>query len=345
MALGKQDYTGKGEMEVSKTRFWVILMFILCLVFTSVCWGTEELGETSTTAAAKEEEEEEPPATFGPIITDTAVPIDKGALELQPFWSFTSVIDSFSPSWRRVNAGGNFYSFGFDLQVTYGLWENIEVFAVFPFVVNWAENVDEPGPGGERSAEFGGLSDINFTFKYRLVPEGRLVPTITGVMAVHFPTGHYRYLNPRNLGTDALGGGAYAFTLGFNLSKWVKPFIFYGNFYYTMQTDFTGDGEDAFGNPTQVHYHPRDVVTVNLAAEYPITKKWIALFEFFSSFEGGRLIGPKPNILPAAKLGILPGIEYMATEHLSMALGVGIDLAGKREDVTIFPIFSLVYGF
>ena len=42
------------------------------------------------------------------------------------------------------------------------------------------------------------------------------------------------------MGTDEIGGGAYAFTTGLNVSKYVKPFILYANLWYTMQTAFTG---------------------------------------------------------------------------------------------------------
>ena len=79
--------------------------------------------------------------------------------------------------------------------------------------------------------------------------------------------------------------------------------------------------------------------------EYPLTKRWIFLLELLQFYEGGRLIGAQSNQAPAAKILILPGIEFMATNHLSMALGLNIDLAGKREDANLTPIFSLVYLF
>ena len=49
----------------------------------------------------------------------------------------------------------------------------------------------------------------------------------------------------------------------------------------------------------RMRIYPRDFVTVNLAAEYPITKKWIALVELTSTWDGGRLFGPKANVPPA----------------------------------------------
>jgi len=41
----------------------------------------------------------------------------------------------------------------------------------------------------------------------------------------------------------------------------------------------------------------------------------------------------------------LPGIEYMATDKFSLALGVNVDLAGKNTDANVTPVISMVYAF
>jgi hypothetical protein len=309
---------------------------------------TREEGAESVAEKAKEKEgkeAEECPATFGPILTDTAIPMEKGKFAIQPTWGLGFVTNDFSPSWRRISAGGDFQSFGMSWRFTYGLWNNLEVYVLFPYIHNWAGNVDEPGPRGERAADFGGLGDISLTCKYRLVAEGPVAPTVSAIFSPTFPSGHFRHLNPGRLGTDAIGGGAYAFTTGLNLSKYLRPFIFYGNFWYTFQTDFSTNEVDELGNPIERGNHPRDFVTVNLAAEYPITKKWVALLELTSTWDAGRMIGPKATLPPTALLSMLPGIEYMATEKFSLALGVNFDLAGKNTTGNITPLLSMVYLF
>ncbi len=307
---------------------------------------------------------DECPSTFGPIITDTAIPIEKGRFALQPTFGLGFVTKSLTQIWRRVTAGGDFTSFGMDYKFTYGLWNNLEVFVDVPFIQNWAGSVTERGPNGERSASFGGIGDVNLTFKYRLVEETETIPTVTALFATDFPTGHFRHFNPGRLGADEIGGGAFAFTSGLNVSKYVKPFVLYGNLWYTMQTAFSGredrspwvsvlddngmpTGELAEGDPrsTSFRNYPRDIITVNLAAEYPITKKWVALLELTSSWEGGRLFGHKANLAPAALVSVLPGIEYMATEKFSLAVGLNIDLIGKNTDTALTPMLSMVYAF
>jgi hypothetical protein len=291
-------------------------------------------------------EVEECPATFGPIFTDTAIPAAKGEFAIQPTWLVPVTYGSYDDNWRRVGAGGDFVSFAQLVKFTYGVWDNLEVFVeLVTYQHNWAANVTEPGPQGERSADFGGFGDIALVFKYGLLEETERRPQVTAFWGTIFPTGHYRHLNPGRLGTDELGGGSVDFVLGFNVQKWLKPFIFYGNLWYTLRTDYTADGENADGVATQVRIHPRDTILINLAMEYPLTKRWILLAEFLQAYDTGRLIGRNSNQFPAAKISIVPGIEFMATEHLSMALGLNIDVAGKNDDATLTPTFSMVYLF
>jgi hypothetical protein len=360
------------------SHIWLVWLWFFCSYWLMAGWVTpvtaaqpqEKVGSGPSVVEGEiklegrgegfepEPAKEECPSTFGPIITDTAIPIEKGKFAIQPTFGMSFITNSLTQNWRRVSAEGNFKTFGMDWKFTYGLWNNLEVFVVVPYVHNWAGSVQEPGPNGERFANFGGLGDINLTLKYRLVEETEVRPTVTGLFATDFPTGHFRHLNPGRLGADVLGGGAYAFTTGLNLSKWVKPFIFYANFWYTMQTAydsredrthlfFDENGDLAESDPvaTQVRNYPRDFVTLNLAAEYPITGKWVALLELTSFWDGGRLFGHKANLPPAALISVMPGLEYMATDKFSLALGLNIDLAGKNTDAALTPLFSMVYAF
>jgi len=369
-------------MAMRKVRIWIFLLSVFSTVYLTTGWfnpataaegkekavtapaaagqekppAAEEVGgrgegfqpegkEGAKEGKKEEAQEDECPATFGPIITDTAIPIEKGKFAVQPTFGLSFVTNSLTQSWRRVSAGGNFTTYSMDWKFTYGLINNLEVFVVVPYVHNWAGSVNSPGPNGERSTDFGGVGDINLTFKYRLVEEGPKVPTVTALFATDFPTGHFKRLNPGRLGADELGGGSYIFTTGLNLSKYIRPFIFYGNVWYSMQTASSSLGEDDDGNSVYFRNYPRDFVTVNLAVEYPINKKWVALLELTSFWDGGRLFGHQSNLAPAALLSVMPGIEYMATEKFSLALGVNVDLAGKNTNAAVTPLLSMVYAF
>ncbi|MDD3579709.1 MAG: transporter [Desulfobacca sp.] len=332
-----------------QVQSWLILLIILYLLLPTPIWGATEEARNLEEAAPNSGvalKEVKPPSTFGPIITGTAVPAARGEFEIKATWLVEVVRDRFSPSWRSVSAGGDFTSFSMLLEFTYGLIDNMEMaFELVPYIHNWADHVTEPGPLGEHQADFGGLGDMYLSFKYQLIPEGPKTPTVTGLFGIVFPTGHHAGCLPSHLGTDELGDGTYAFRIGFNLAKWLPPFKLYANLWYNMHTDYTGDGEYVQGNTLLVRYHPRDTVTVKLAAEYPLTGRWISLLELYSTWDGGRLLGPHPNKEPTARLGTVPGIEYIANHNLSMALGLCIDLIGKNKEACLTPIFSMKYVF
>jgi len=289
------------------------------------------------------------PYTFGPIVTSTAIPLAKGKFSLQPYWYLYCTNSKFSPNWRRLNADGDYASFETVLQLNYGLWDNLQVYALVPFIQNWANGVNNPGPNGERSADFGGLGDVSLSFKYRVIAETFVVPTVSYLLTVGFPNGHFSYLNPGRLGTDRLGNGSYAFTTGVNLSKLIPPLIVYANLWYTLHTDFTTDAgttaRGGAGASVSGTDHPPDRVTINLAMEWPFSGKWVALVELFGYGDAGRLIGPQANQAPSDRITILPAMEYMATTQLSFALGLEIDLAGKNANANYTPVLSLIYAF
>ena len=315
---------------MKRKRYFLIVLLMVVVVKPLVGWEGSASAEQEAPAAAS------CPATFGPIITDTAIPIEKGKLAIQPTFSLSFTTDKFNSGWQRVSAGGDFKSFGMSWKFTYGLINDLEVYTVIPYIHNWAGNVDVPGPNEERSANSGGLGDITLTFKYRLVAETEALPTVSAIFTPTFPSGHFSDLNPALLGTDRLGHGAYVLTPGLNLSKYVAPFVFYGNFWYSMQTPITDDDG---------RQYPRDFVTVNLAAEYPFTDKWVACLELTSYWDGGRLFGHQANVPSTALLSLAPEIEYMATDKFSLSLGVNFGLAGKNTTANISPLFSMIYAY
>lgn len=285
-----------------------------------------------------------PPDTTGPLITDTAVPTAKGKFSLQPFWSLSFKGGDFSSRWGRRSAGGDFVSFNLPVKFIYGLAPNLEVYAIVPYVHNWAGHVENPGPKGNRSADFGGLGDISLSLKYQLLKETQWRPTVSALVSVGFPSGHRYGLNPGRLGADALGAGAYAFTLGANLAKWLGPVYVNANLWYSLAASPPGVVAHRQSGPLLVPVHGRDLINGNLAAEYPLTTRWVALLEFYSAWEVGPVFG-RFHEPTSILLGIVPGVEFIFSPRWSCALGVALDLAGENSPYAYTPIFSLICNF
>lgn len=314
---------------------WLLLMAVLPV---TALGGTE-----------KNEVGYDHPPRFDPIITDTAVPLHPNKLCLEYNCGLSFYTHRLSRNWRQQSAGGDYSSLDMEVKISYGLFRDCEIYVTLPFEYNWAGDVNQPGPGGERSSTFGGLDDVNLTIKYQLLAEGYRVPTITGLVAVDFPTGRYRNLDPGRLGTDAIGDGVYVLTGGLNFFKTLKPVYLYANLWYSVQTAYDYEDTESGLDPFNYLYHPRDYLTVNLAIDYALTAKWFAKLEVNSYWDvgnlSGRIFGGQAQAPYTALITVQPGIGFMATDRFSLDLGVGIDAWGKKSYRAITPLLSLGYSF
>ncbi|HEY9073544.1 MAG TPA: transporter [Desulfobaccales bacterium] len=284
-----------------------------------------------------------PPITAGPIIADTAVPIATGHFALQPFWGLSFTGGNFSRSWRATSAGGDYASFVTLLRLTYGPVENVEIYAAIPATQNWAGGLNRP-EAGNRAADFGGLGDILLVGKYQLFPETDRRPAITPTINVTFPTGHAAHLNPGRLGTDDLGSGAYTFSGGLLLSKWLSPFYLYANLYYGLPTQAPSRVKQNEFGPLLPGVMNRGQISFNLAGEWVLSRRWVALLEFYSTWEVGPLIGRR-NGPPAMLLSLLPGLEFILSPRLNLEAGLAVDLAGKNSPYNLTPIVTAIFNF
>jgi len=294
---------------------------------------TAELGKAPTP-------EPEMPRAGIPLITEPALPVLKGKTIIQAQVYLDFLAGNFSPSWKRVSAGGDFTYLTVPLRIDYGITKGTTVAVRIPYVNNWASNVDQPVQG-ERNASFGGLGDINLILKQLLLKETDYRPVVGAYFEVDFPTGHYRYLNPGRLNADLLGMGTYEFTVGFDFYKEIKPFAFYANLWYSMQTPARRDAE----GPAVQKINFRDTVTLNLAAGYPLSERVAFNLELFSQWDGGRLFGPKANIYPQALVGILPELAFTLSKQWTLAAGVSLDLFGKNIEIKYTPIVTVIYSY
>ncbi|MFA4902543.1 MAG: transporter [Desulfobaccales bacterium] len=313
-------------------------------IFLTIVLGIWTAAMPGVWIAAAAETAPEHPSTAGPIIADSAVPAPPGQLNIQPYLSLGVVAGNFSTNWRRVSAGGNFYSLEMPVKFTYGLAPNIEVYLTSVMFQNWAGQVSAPGSGGSQSASFAGFGDLYGTVKYQLWEETDWRPTVTPLLSVNFPTGHHFNLNPARLGTDALGGGMFVFTPGVNLAKWVGPIYLYANLWYSFPTTDAGAPANQQASPLLPSVPGRDLITVNLAAEWPLTAHWVALLECYTSWNVGPLFRYSREVI-THDVGVLPGIEYIFNSRWSCELGVAIDLVGKNSFYSYTPIFTAIMTF
>jgi hypothetical protein len=320
----------KDRVSPLTAKVRIVVAALFWVAFLAPAWG-------ETTDATS------PPTTAGPIITETVTPIAAGQFAVQPFWGVSLAQGKFSPGWRPTTAGGDFTSFVTLLHLVYGLAENVEVYADFPAIQNWAGQVNPPA-AGNRAADFGGLGDITLAGKYQLCSETERRPTVTPFFSVTFPTGHASGLNPGRLGTDDLGSGAFTFQGGLLLGKWLPPVYLTANLLYTLPTQAPPKVSHSQFGPLLPPVINRGQATFNLAAEWVLNPRWVVLLEYYSTWEVGPLIGKRTGA-PAALLGVLPGLEFVLSPRWNIEAGVAIDVAGKNSTYNLTPIVSTAFTF
>jgi Putative MetA-pathway of phenol degradation len=302
--------------------------------------GPEVSPGTPAGAAPAEEKKEEVPTTAGPMITDYTIPIDQGKLAMNLMLANEFGVGNFSNSWRLISAHENFYNFYANAKLTYGLAKNLETYVVVPVVYKWITDADRSiaGPNGERNASYGGIGDITVVGKYLLLPETDCRPAVAAVGGVTAPSGHASHLNPRFLGADSTGAGAVIFYTGFNLFKYIKPFLVYGQFWFQSPVNLYEQRDN--------NIRSRDTVTANLAVEYPLTKQWILLAEIFTNWTWTNINPINQSFATTqTQIGVAPGIEYLINDKWSCQVTGGFELFGKNGDTEYFPMAAVTYTF
>ncbi len=290
-----------------------------------------------------------PPTTCGPLITDTCTPIEEHHASLQVLGALSIYTANFTRNWRSVSTKGDLLTLNLPVKFTYGPVKNLETYITAPFIVNWISNVDKSraGPNGERSASYAGIGDITTVAKYLVLEEGQICPAVAAVGGITWPSGHASHLNPRFLplagGADAVGAGAFTFATGVNLFKWVKPFLLYSNIWLNSPINIF---KMTAGNSKEPPVRAMESVTFNLAAEYPLTARWILLLEMYSTWTWDTILTPVGFQTPSTLLGFLPGIEYRFSEDWFFSAGCAFDTMGKfPTSRTIAPAFSVCHNF
>ena len=290
-----------------------------------------------------------PPDTCGPLISDTCIPIEEHHASLQVLGTLSIYTANFTQNWRSVSTKGDLFTFNMPVKFTYGPVKNLETYIIAPFIVNWVNNVDksQAGPNGERSASYAGIGDITTVAKYLVLEEGEICPAVAAVGGITWPSGHAHHLNPRFLpaagAADAVGTGAFTFTTGVNLFKWVKPFLLYSNIWLNSPINIF---KMTAGNSKEPPVRAMESVTFNLAAEYPLTERWTLLLEMYSTWTWNTILTPVGSQTPSTLLGFLPGIEYRFSGNWSCSAGCAFDTIGKSPTSrTIGPTFAVCHNF
>lgn len=258
-----------------------------------------------------------------------------------------------APAGKTIPAGHfNFEPYGFYTEYP-AHFRNIEVIPVLTAGINNFMDLQTSLPydySWDRDQHGNGFSDYSIALGFQALKqkEQGLLPDLRIVLQEVIPTGRFERLNPRRLGTDQTGSGAYQTFIGLNFQE---LFTFKNGHYLRTRLGFVAsfashvfvEGLNTFGgNPfTEGTVRPGNGYAVDLAAEYTLTQHWVPVMEALYVHGDKTAFNGNPGFTPGGTVGsvggrggesvsLAPAIEYNFTANLGIIGGVWFSITGPH---------------
>lgn len=274
----------------------------------------------------------------GPLLAPAGRTIPNGHTNFELYGFYTLDTGFYNNAGRHVRAPTD-NSEVINPVFSHGITEKMDLQFSIPFVNNRAQ--------GTRSRRIG---DFAATLGFQLWEQkkSKWIPNARFTLQEIVPTGKFQQLNPALNGTDATGLGVYQTLFGINFQHLAQ--ITEANYLRTRLVI-----NYAAANSTHVHglssyggtpmtvgdIKPGDLWSADLAGEYNLTQKWVAVLETFISrrqatnFHG--YIGNNPDGTPGT-IGrgisdlytLAPAIEYNFNANIGIIGGTWFTLGGRN---------------
>lgn len=294
------------------------------------------VGCVNITCADQKDVENLEPVSAGPVTTWTAPLCGKGKFVIQPFFFYNRTRGTFDSdgNYNSLPDDDKKYQFQQQLFLQYGLTDRFEIDGQ----VVYQENFAQQGGGDAHSNGFG---DSYLFLRYCAIEEAGLLPHITGLFQLKFPTGKYEEADPDKFGTDLMGatsgGGSYDLGLGLMLTKKLKaPFILHFDAIYSFPLESKVDG---------VKTQYAEYLNYDFGVEYFLAKGFNLMLEFNGFLQGDKEEDSnKVADSDISYLSVAPGIGW-SCEEIQTLLTYTRTLTGTNTDANDSVVFTLVYTF
>ncbi|KTD14136.1 Fe-S protein [Legionella gratiana] len=276
----------------------------------------------------------------GPLLAPAGKTIPAGHVNIEPYGFFTG----YPRGYRNIE--------GVPI-VSVGIASFLDLQTSIPYDYSWAD--------GEHG---NGIGDYSLALGMQVLrqQEHSWLPDLRFVIQEVFPTGRYENLDPKKLGTDQTGLGAFQTLFGFNFQKLVQ---LKNEHYFRTRLSLVGvkfsdvivHGPNVFGGGTKTQGKVRlkNAYSADLAFEYTLTQNWVPVFEVLyahspeSHFDGNP--GFTPGGTTAAGVGgnsneqvsFAPALEYNFTSNLGIIGGVWFSVTGPHAAKFVTGAIAINY--
>lgn len=289
----------------------------------------------------------------GPLLAPAAQCNSKGVTTWQPYIFVTSTFGEYDNHWHRQNIP-NIWSMTPFVNVTYGLGSFVDIEAAASIIYNYSQ--------GSSALRFTDWS-LFLGFQALRDTPGTWKPNLRITLQQVFPFGQYDHLNPKKLGIDGTGRGAYSTGVNFNFEKTFhyspyKSLRIRWSLGYLFAVPVHIQGLSVYGGApnTSGKVFPGQTFTGYLSGELQITQNWvfacdteylIMRHDRFSGKPGTDENGRKASVGNpfSVLISIAPAIEYNYTENFGLIGGVWFTVAGKNAIQFFGGTFSVVINY
>lgn len=282
----------------------------------------------------------------GPLLTPTARVISLGNVNLEPYLFYTVNTGHYNDDWK-AKSKPKFYQINPQLQCKFGIMKDVD-FSIAPqSYISWTK--------GRVGSGFGDLP-VGIDYQMYHGEKDSLLTFVKLSIQVTIPTGRFKKLNPRNLGTDIGGAGTYATQIGIGFSKLLEfeDGRYMNNRFFiatTLSTPVHVKGLSAYGGAPGTHgtVHPGTAYAFLAGTEYMLTKNWTLACDIqFAMSNKTRFSGRTDALVgdrKSAQLSIAPAIEYNWSDSLGLIVGPWFTLAGKNSAQFYSLVAALNYVY
>lgn len=304
------------------TGLFLTVIFIPFLLLTNVVCSDESFGEPN----------DDDPWLTGPLLAPSARVVTIGHVNLEPYLFYIVADGMYDNDWNAQSLP-TFNQIRPQLQYKIGLSEKVDLTGAIQSVVSWSQ--------GKSGSTFG---DLPIGFDFQIYKGSETSPLTYAKFTVQevFPTGKYQNLNPRKLGTDAGGQGAYFTAFGLTCSKLTR---FSAGRYLEWRANITAlfaprvhvRGLNAYGGAPgtkgKVSLGPSYNFVTSI--QYTMSKKWTFACDFQASYSGRERFKGRTDVFVgsswSSQLSLAPAIEYNWSESMGIIVGSWFSLAGRNS--------------
>ncbi|WP_116808021.1 transporter [Steroidobacter cummioxidans] len=288
----------------------------------------------------------------GPLLAANASTLPQGHALIQPY-IFDVVRQGRYDNHGDKQSASRTHSYGSLTYMLYGVTDRFTAGLIPTFGYN------DVSDGRDSSAIQ--VGDISVQGQYRLTQfrAGSAIPTTSLVVQQTLPTGKYDRLGANV--NDGLGAGAYTTTLALFSQHYLwmpNGRILRTRFNVSYALSGAADIEDVSVYGTNAGFrgtaHPGDVLTINSAWEYSVTREWVLALDLIYQHDAStRLAGDQIDPITgdtehieqdfgaAWRFGVAPAVEYNFSSRVGVIAGARWFAAGRNTSATVTPVAAI----